>query len=147
MYTEGKLSLQINMRKYLVFFGLLSLTLLACKKGPGEGGRTSIIGKVWAEEWDDISYTVHYDSLDRWAPDEEVYIIYGDDLSYGDRIRTGPDGVFEFKYLREGDYTVYVYSEAVENVSSTAGGKVAVSKRVSIPKKGTFDAGVFTIKK
>ena len=135
------------MKKSLIVFSILSIVILSCKKGPGEGGRTSIIGKVWAEEWDDISYTQHYDSLDRWAADEEIYIIYGDDVSYGDRIRTGPDGVFEFKYLREGDYTVYVYSEAPENSAATAGGKVAVSKRVSIPKRGTYDAGVFTIKK
>jgi hypothetical protein len=135
------------MKNYLIIFSVLCFLFVSCEKGPGEGGRTSIVGKVWAEEWDDISYTVHYDSLDRWAADEDVFIIYGDDVSFGERIRTGPDGVFEFKYLREGDYTIYVYSEAVENVSSTAGGKVAVSKRVSIPRKGTFDAGVFTIKK
>lgn len=133
--------------KKLAYLILLSVIFLSCKKGPGEGGRTSIIGKVWAEEWDDISYSVHYDSLDHWAMDEEVYIIYGDDASYGDRIRTGPDGVFEFKYLREGDYTVYVYSNAYWLSTATKGGKVPVSKLVSIPKKGTFDAGVFTIKK
>src|SRR5688572_16962869 len=135
------------MKNYLIIFSVLCSLFVSCEKGPGEGGRTSIIGKVWAEEWDDISYTVHYDSLDRWAADEDVFIIYGDDISFGERIRTGPDGVFEFKYLREGEYTIYVYSEAVENVSSTAGGKAAISKRVSIPKKGTFDAGIFTIKK
>jgi len=135
------------MKKYFLYLSILSLVFLSCEKGPGEGGRTSIIGKVFAEEWDDISYTQHYDSLDHWAADEDVFIIYGDDASYGDRIRTGPDGVFEFKYLREGDYTVYVYSEAVENAAATAGGKVAVSKRVSIPKKGTYDAGEFRIKK
>ncbi len=136
------------MKKFLIIISVLgSVLFLSCKKGPGEGGRTSIIGKVWAEEWDDISYTVHYDSLDHWAADEDVFIIYGDDVSYGDRIRTGPDGVFEFKYLREGDYTIYVYSEAPQNSSATPGGKVAISKRVSIPKKGTYDAGTFTIKK
>jgi hypothetical protein len=134
------------MKKFLIIISVLCSTLLfSCKKGPGEGGRTSIVGKVWAEEWDDISYTVHYDSLDHWAADEDVFIIYGDDVSFGDRIRTGPDGVFEFKYLREGDYTIYVYSEAPQN--SSAGGKVAISKRVSIPSKGTYDAGTFTIKK
>lgn len=136
------------MKKYfIVLLVVSSAAFFSCKKGPGEGGQTSIIGKVWAEEWDDISYTQHYDSLDRWAADEEVYVIYGNDASYGDRIRTGPDGVFEFRYLRAGDYTIYVYSEAPENSAATAGGKVAVSKRVSIPKKGTYDAGTFTIKK
>ena|SRR5690242_2278212 len=136
------------MKKYFILLNILcSLILLSCKKGPGEGGRTSIIGKVWAQEWDDISYTVHYDSLDHWAADEDVFVIYGDDVSYGDRIRTGPNGVFEFKYLREGDYTIYVYSEAPENSAATAGGKVPISKHISIPNKGTFDAGLFTIKK
>ena len=134
------------MKNFLIIISILCSTLLlSCKKGPGEGGRTSIIGKVWAEEWDDISYTVHYDSLDHWAADEDVFIIYGDDVSFGDRIRTGPDGVFEFKYLREGDYTIYVYSEAPQN--SSAAGKIAISKRVSIPNKGTYDSGTFTIKK
>src|SRR5690349_14680954 len=135
------------MKHTFIIVSIFSLMFVACKKGPGEGGRTSIVGKVWAEEWDDISYTQHYDSLDRWAADEDVYIIYGDDVSFGDRTRTGPDGVFEFKYLREGDYTIYVYSEAPENSAATAGGKVAISKRVSIPSKGTFDSGIFTIKK
>src|SRR5215510_7580295 len=121
------------MKKTFILLVIVLLLFMSCKKGPGEGGRTSIIGKVWAEEWDDISYTQHYDSLDHWAADEDVFIIYGDDISYGDRIRTGPDGVFEFKYLREGDYTVYVYSEAPENSAATAGGKVAISKRISIP--------------
>jgi hypothetical protein len=125
---------------------IASAVFTACKKGPGEGGETTIYGKVWAEEWDDLTYTQHYDTLDRWAMDEEVYLIYGDDASYSERTRSGPDGVFEFKYLREGDYTVYVYSGAPNN-STTPGGKVAVSKRVSIPDDGTSDAGTFVIKK
>jgi hypothetical protein len=129
----------------ILFFASLAV-ISSCKKGPGEGGQTTIYGKVWAEEWDDLTYTQHYDSLDRWAMDEEVYLIYGDDASYSERTRSGPDGVFEFKYLREGDYTVYVYSGAPNN-STTPGGKVAVSKRVSIPDDGTFDAGTFVIKK
>ena len=78
--------------------------------------------------------------------DEEVYLIYGDDASYSERNRTGPDGFFEFRYLREGDYTIYVYSGAPQT-SSTPGGKVAVSKQVSIPGDGTFEAGTFKIKK
>src|SRR5215510_11150462 len=127
LFSKARLLLQIDMKKkYLIILSVLCLSVvLSCKKGPGEGGRTSIIGKVWAEEWDDISYTVHYDSLDHWAMDEDVYIIYGDDATYGDRVKTGPDGVFEFRYLREGDYTIYVYSEAYWLSVATAGGKVA----------------------
>ncbi|MBK5286156.1 MAG: hypothetical protein JJE25_12210 [Bacteroidia bacterium] len=131
------------MKKIFLIILLAPLvTFYSCKKGPGEGGQTTIAGKVWAEEWDDNTYTQHYDTLDRWAMDEDVYVIYGDDATYGDRMKTGPDGVFEFKYLREGDYTIYVYSGSIK-----PGKKEAVSKRVSIPDHGTYDAGKFTIKK
>jgi hypothetical protein len=40
-----------------------------------------------------------------------VYIIAGDDPSYFDRVRTGPDGTFWFPYLRRGKYEVYALSE------------------------------------
>ena len=127
-------------------FASLAVIITSCKKGPGEGGQTAITGKVWAEEWDDLTYTQHYDTLDRWAMDEDVYIIYGDDVTYSDRTKTSPTGVFEFKYLRAGDYTIYVYSGILQTAANP-GGKTAVSKRVSIPGDGTFDAGKFTIKK
>jgi len=45
------------------------------------------------------------------APDEDVFIIYDGDRSYSQRIRTNYDGVYEFKYLRPGDYTIYAYSK------------------------------------
>jgi hypothetical protein len=70
-----------------------------------------------------------------------VFIIYGDDVSYSDKISAGPDGRFEFKYLREGNYTVYVYSK-----DSTLAGKHAVSKSIEISgKKQKVDAGTFEI--
>ena len=43
--------------------------------------------------------------------DEIVYIIAGDDPSYFERVRTGPDGTFWFPNLRMGKYEVYALSE------------------------------------
>ena len=45
------------------------------------------------------------------APDEDVYIVYGDHISPDDKVVTNYDGEFEFLSLREGAYTVYVYSK------------------------------------
>ena len=86
---------------------LLFCGITACKKPAGSGGNSSIHGKVW---------TTDYPTMAEYpATEQDVYIIYGDDLSYGDRVRTNYDGVFEFKYLRKGSYKVYTYSKKITN--------------------------------
>jgi hypothetical protein len=84
----------------------------ACTTGPGPGGKASIQGKVkmtnrWSATCTELAQP--FDSF--YAGDVDVYIIYGDDPSYGDRVKTGPDGTFWFKYLRPGKYTVYAFSK------------------------------------
>ncbi len=44
------------------------------------------------------------------APDEDVWIVYGNNVSPDERVRTNYDGEFEFQFLRPGEYTIYVYS-------------------------------------
>ena len=125
-----------------IFFSLLFLAavfMMACEKEPGEGGDSSIHGYVHVTDYNASFIFVQgeYDGADRY-----VYIIYGDDISYGDRIKTGPDGKFEFKYLRKGKYKVYVYSK-----DSTLAGISVVSKDIEITaKKQKVDAGTFEIK-
>lgn len=128
----------------ILFFAIAAITY-SCKKGPGQGGKTTITGKVWAEEWS-LDFSQHYDTLDHWEMDQDVYLIFGDDATYGDRTKTNPSGVFEFHYMRAGDYTVYVYSNDAQTISNPSG-KPVISKRINIPDDGTFDAGIFTIKK
>ena len=68
--------------------------------------------------------------------DEDVYIIYGDDVSYGNKTKSGPDGTFEFKYLRPGDYKVYVASKDTTRDSYFNGSGIkTVSVDVSIGGK------------
>lgn len=122
---------------------LAMFCMVSCKKGPGEGGNSSITGYVHVKKYNAFFTTLisEYDGID-----EDVYIIYGDDATYGDRIKSGPDGRFEFRYLRKGKYTIYVYSD--ENKDSVASGKSAVMKSVEITaNKQTVDAGTFVIKK
>lgn len=126
---------------------LLSSLLLftACEKEEGEGGTNSIKGKVWVR-----NYNGSFTSLNNEYPGiaEDVYIIYGDDVSYGDRMEANHNGEYEFKYLREGDYTIYVYSKdsaAIVNGNPNAP-KTAMVKKVRVSgKKKTVEAPLITI--
>jgi hypothetical protein len=122
------------MKKQLVaFFSILALIGFAgCKKGPGVGGNSSIKGSIWVRDFN-ANFTVLNGSYAGY--DEEVYIIYGDDVSYGDRIRTDYDGEFEFKYLRPGKYTVYVYSK--DSTMQSQSGDITIIKEVEIADKKT----------
>jgi len=95
------------MKNYILFFSFLITIFISCKKPAGEGGNSSIKGMVHVTNWN-ATFSVITD--DYPGADLDVYIIYGDEITYGDRIKTGPDGIFEFKYLRKGDYKIYVYS-------------------------------------
>lgn len=124
------------------FTFIFSCAFIACKKGPGEGGTSSIKGYVHVKDYDAFFTTVQFEYD---GADEDVYIIYGDDISYGDHIKSGYDGKFEFKYLREGKYRVYVYS--ADTLQTDSIDKLTVIKDVEITaKKQTVDAGTFEIK-
>lgn len=86
----------------------IAIMISSCSKDPGVGGNASIHGKVFARYYNKY-FTVFYG--EGYAADKEVYIIYGDDLDYGDKVNTNYDGVFEFKYLRKGKYKVVTYSK------------------------------------
>lgn len=130
------------MKKALFIFSLFTVILsVSCKKPAGEGGNSSIKGNIWVEEWN-ATFTVHDSSKDRVGMGEDVYIIYGDDVSYGDKKECSYDGTFEFKYLRKGTYTIYVYSKD----PGPSGTKAIVQTVEITDKKQTVDAGQFVIK-
>ncbi|MCE3294478.1 MAG: hypothetical protein K0R65_192 [Crocinitomicaceae bacterium] len=100
------------MKTYIILIALFCFTLLSCRKEAGEGGKASINGLVWLKE-----YNGNFGSLllERAAYDEYVYIQYGDEINYSDRVKTNHEGRFEFKYLRPGKYKVYFYSKDPED--------------------------------
>jgi hypothetical protein len=97
-------------RNVLILFAVVFLAVFytSCKKDPGSGGTSSIYGKVFAKDYNS-TFTVLLESY--YAQDYDVYLIYGDDKTYGDKVKTSYDGTFEFKYLRKGTYHVYAYSK------------------------------------
>ena len=119
------------------------MLLGSCSKEPGEGGSSKITGKVYVREYDPYFLFL---ITEYYASDEDVYIIYGDGVTPNDRIRTGPDGDFEFPYLRPGRYRIYVYSD--DSTMTSPSGTIAVYRDAEIDRnKQTIDVGTILILK
>jgi hypothetical protein len=131
------------MNSKILFLSLICLGFFSCKKPAGTGGNSSIKGTVLVKDYNKSFVLQHeYPGVD-----VEVYIIYGDDVTEGDKVNTNSNGEFEFKYLRKGSYKVYAIGD--ERIgTSTDVRDVAVSLDVTISKnKSTVDAGQITINK
>ncbi|HQU99872.1 MAG: hypothetical protein JNK61_00565 [Bacteroidia bacterium] len=123
---------------------LTAILWQSCEKEEGEGGTSSIKGTIITRDFNG-SFPVQ-DYSDYGAPEEDVYIIYGSEgNAIGDRVRTSFDGTFEFKYLRKGVYTIFVYSEDTNLVAPVPSGKVVIKQTVEITKnKSTVTAPTIT---
>ncbi len=135
----------------LLFVATLALVISSCKKPAGEGGRATIKGKIWVENYNALNSMsdVYFLKSEYAGADEDVYIIYGDDVSYGNKTKSGPDGVFEFKYLRKGDYKIYVKSKDTTRASYFYGSGIkTVDVSVTISdKKATIETDPLVIYK
>lgn len=115
----------------LILILLVCTALFSCKKEAGVGGKSTVYGKVFVKDYNS-TFTVLEESY--YGPDTWVYIIYGDHRDYDDRVRTGYDGTYEFKYLRPGTYHLYAYSK--DSTLQTVA-EIGIVKDVDVPKKKT----------
>ena len=130
------------MKKYFFIFSTIALTLFSCSKEEGEGGRSSISGKVHMTDVKDDEPNIVLGEYD--APDYDVYIIYGDkDDVYDDDMKTNYDGTFQFKNLREGSYRVYVYTQDLAQTSGVS----TVFKALDIGKNEEGNVGTIEVTK
>lgn len=91
----------------LLMITIFTLHLGSCQKPPGPGGRATVKGKIFANDWENTQRLV----LSRgYSSGERVYIIYGNQNIVGNDVRTGPDGSFEFRFLNKGHYKVFANS-------------------------------------
>ena len=96
--------------KKTLFFLALAMAFVSCEKDPGTGGAGTISGTISKEVRVVLTnpatelYTVP-------AADLDVYIVYGEHVSPDDKVVTDFNGDFEFRNLRKGLYTIYVYSK------------------------------------
>lgn len=114
-----------------IFIAIITLSIFtfsSCKKSEGEGGKASITGKIWVKRYNATGTVVAGEFAGAY---EDVYIIYGSDATYGDKAQANPDGIYEFKYLRPGNYKIYAYSTG----PSITVNRLAVIKEVEITEK------------
>jgi len=111
----------------LIFVLGVVLSISACEKSQGEGGNATIVGSVWVEDYN----STFTDLLGEYAAmEEDVYIVYGDNVGYDDKTETDYLGNYRFNYLRPGKYTIFVYSK--DSTMSTINGETVVLKEVEI---------------
>lgn len=126
------------MKKY-IFTLMVSSLLFACNKEAGEGGTSSIEGKVFVN---DINGSGELQAQ-FFGQDEDVFIIYGNtDQTYDENMSTSLDGSFRFDNLTVGEYTIFAYSRC----DTCASGTEAIKKTVEISEKKTvYSAGTIEI--
>lgn len=113
----------MNFFKNILGVGLCSLfalTLFSCSDEEGEGGKSTLWGKVYkVSDNGDIAVSGSFPNLNCsfvkdtvLAAGEEVYIIYGGSGEiYDDKVKTSSNGCYQFEYLKSGKYKVYVLGD------------------------------------
>lgn len=125
------------------FYILILMALLSsCKKEAGVGGTGTIKGKIIVNDY--IGNVFSGNTFD--GADYDVYIIYGGTNSYYDeKISSSYDGSFEFRYLRKGDYKIFVYSQDVDGSGSTGDIEPVFSSATLSSNNETVDVGTIEI--
>lgn len=114
----------------VLMFLVCSAWMCSCTKEAGEGGSASITGRVWVKD-----YNSTFSQLIAEYPAEDVYvyIVYGNDPGFDDRLKTDYKGEFQFQSLTPGDYTIYVYS--ADSTLMDPNDQVPVIREVTIDKR------------
>jgi len=117
-----------GMKKIFILLTITTL-LFSCAKEPGKGGASKLKGKVVVDE-----YSVYNNKYIRsyYAVDESVYIIYGDNDYYSDKVKTDENGYYEFKGLQKGDYKLFTYYEDINE------DKLAIYVNANIESNGSI---------
>jgi hypothetical protein len=130
------------MRFKLILLLVVFTLFFSCKKQEGEGGMATIKGNVWVRDWDKNFNLLMYEHP---GLDEDVFIVYGDQSGYGDKVSTDLNGNFEFRFLRKGIYTIYSLSDTLQS-SNVSYIQFPVAVKVEITdKKQVIDIGALTV--
>lgn len=107
---------------------LFPLMVFSCINQEGEGGTSTVQGYVYK--------VIHHDDVFNFDTDTfpagktDVYILYGNEAVYGDKMEAAHDGFFQFRYLTKGSYRIYAFSNYPD------GRKVAVYDTVVVGRGG-----------
>jgi len=101
----------------VALFLSIVLFMTSCDKDPGEGGTSTINGEVYKiftfQNPNTGNWDTSYYQLDAG---KDVFIIYSNNQSeiYDDKFETDYNGRYHFKYLRNGEYTIYTYADSTD---------------------------------
>ncbi len=101
----------------IIIFIFVSVLFSACEKQPGEGGTSTIEGKVYKlstfQNATNGTIDTLYFQLDA---KKDVFIIYSYDENaiYDDNFETDYNGRYRFDFLRKGEYTIYTYADSTD---------------------------------
>jgi len=123
---------------------LTGLVFSGCQKEAGIGGFAKVSGVIWVEDWN-ASFTTIQSTYA--AMDEDVYLIFGDELTYGADEKTNYNGAFSFKYLYPGKYKVYAYSDRLETPGNTSKVEPIIIEFEITEKKQDLKLDTIVIKK
>lgn len=106
-----------RLRAVLALILVLSgVVLSSCEKDAGEGGTSTIRGKVMVYDYD-ASFQACQDTYPAFQTD--IFIIYGEDRStFDDKFETSYDGTYEIKFLRQGKYKIFAYTKDTTGASN-----------------------------
>jgi hypothetical protein len=123
-----------DMKKYILSIAIGAALLFSqCQKEAGDGGLATIKGVVTKEFRAVLNNPLNAVQLP--AKDQEVYIVYGDNISPDDKIVTNYEGAFSFTGLRKGDYTIYTYSQDTAATATAVLSNVAIIAKVKITER------------
>ena len=125
----------------LALLATATIFFSSCQKEEGPGGSSTIVGRVWVEDWNS-NFSKLNDSY--WAQEERVYLIYGSDTIYSKDFRTDDAGCYKVDYLTKGNYTIYALSKDKDNPTSPMKVRSAVTVKID-KNKQTVKAPQITI--
>ena len=125
----------------------------ACKKYEGQGGKSSISGKITIHQKLYVN-GVNTETVTLSGAKEDVYIVYGEtDSIFDDKVQCNYDGSFKFDYLQPGTYTIFAYNEVFHtgnNVSNNDDDYYTlepVLQKITLKKKESVDIGTISLTK
>ncbi|RED98374.1 collagen binding domain-containing protein [Marinoscillum furvescens] len=112
---------------------VLLLTIVACSPEEGLGGNAQIRGRIVKKIYnDDKSLLLATES----AKDEDVFLLFGEEQTVGEKVETSYTGHFQFGYLWPGDYRLFYYSDTP---NATHGDQVEIVHEISLKRGEEVD--------
>lgn len=104
------------MKAVLGMVAAMVLGLSGCTPDPGLGGMAKVTGVVMVEDWNSTFTSINsvYPAMR-----EDVYLVFGEEPTFGEDVETHFDGTYRFQYLYPGKYTLYAYSDRLATPGNT----------------------------